>query len=295
MSVCLAIDIGGTKIATALIVDGLILQRAQVSTPASQDPSLMSGVLSDLISPLVKLADYVAVASTGIINNGILTALNPDNLGGLNNFPLKAELEKITALPCYLINDAQAACWAEYQMLPDEVKDMAFITVSTGVGAGIVVGGELQIGRRGIAGHAGHMQAAPNGPVCGCGRVGCVEVIASGTAITKAGQLLWEGASTGKNIHDKWQSGDSDAQAIFMRSAHAVAQLISNLRISLDIDVVTLGGSVGLAKGYLELVNAELDKNPQVFRPRLIHAQAGADAGLLGAAHWAYQYYNKHN
>ncbi|MFZ3406112.1 N-acetylmannosamine kinase [Vibrio chagasii] len=295
MSVCLAIDIGGTKIAAALIESNLLSQRTQISTPSSQSPSAMSQALDDLISPLIGQADYVAVASTGIINDGVLTALNPDNLGGLNNYPLKSIIENITSLPCYVINDAQAACWIEYQKLNSDIADMAFITVSTGVGAGLVLGGELLVGRRGIAGHAGHMQVDPNGPVCGCGRVGCVEAIASGTAITKAGKKRWASVSNGKDIHDKWMAGNDNAKAIFEQSAHAVAQLISNLRITLDIDVVTLGGSVGLASGYLELVESELNTNPKVFRPELKLAQAGADAGLLGAAHWAHQYYKKNN
>ncbi|NAZ95282.1 N-acetylmannosamine kinase [Vibrio toranzoniae] len=295
MSVCLAIDIGGTKIAAALIESNHLSQRTQVSTPSSQAPSAMSQTLDDLISPLIGQANYVAVASTGIINDGVLTALNPENLGGLNNYPLKTTLENITFLPCYVINDAQAACWIEYQQINSDITDMAFITVSTGVGAGLVLGGELLVGRRGIAGHAGHMQVAPDGPICGCGRVGCVEAIASGTAITKAGKKRWASVSTGKDIHDKWMSGSDNAKAIFEQSAHAVAQLISNLRITLDIDVVTLGGSVGLASGYLELVESELNTNPRVFRPELKLAQAGADAGLLGAAHWAHQYYKKNN
>lgn len=292
MTICLAIDIGGTKIAAALIEGTTLVERRQVPTPGSKQPQALTAALSELVHPLLERADYVAVASTGIISDGVLMALNPDNLGGLNNYPLKATLETLTSLPCYVLNDAQAACWSEYQRYAEQKLDMAFITISTGVGAGVVLNGQLLVGRRGIAGHAGHIQADPNGPVCGCGRVGCVEAIASGTAIAKAGQALWGADCCGKRVHDEWQNGSKQALAIFEKSAQAVAQMIADLRISLDLDVVVLGGSVGLADGYLELVQKEINNNPEVYRPTITQAQAGNDAGLIGAALWSQQYFN---
>ncbi|WP_049292917.1 ROK family protein, partial [Escherichia coli] len=110
----LAIDIGGTKLAAALIgADGQIRDRRELPTPASQTPEALRDALSALVSPLQAHAQRVAIASTGIIRDGSLLALNPHNLGGLLHFPLVKTLEQLTDLPTIAINDAQAAAWAE--------------------------------------------------------------------------------------------------------------------------------------------------------------------------------------
>ncbi|HHM0475953.1 TPA: N-acetylmannosamine kinase, partial [Escherichia coli] len=143
----LAIDIGGTKLAAALIgADGQIRDRRELPTPASQTPEALHDALSALVSPLQVHAQRVAIASTGIIRDGSLLALNPHNLGGLLHFPLVKTLEQLTDLPTIAINDAQAAAWAEYQALEGDITEMVFITVSTGVGGGVVSGGKLLTG-----------------------------------------------------------------------------------------------------------------------------------------------------
>ncbi|EFG0880204.1 ROK family protein, partial [Escherichia coli] len=143
----LAIDIGGTKLAAALIgADGQIRDRRELPTPASQTPEALRDALSALVSPLQAHAQRVAIASTGIIRDGSLLALNPHNLGGLLHFPLVKTLGQLTDLPTIAINDAQAAAWAEYQALEGDITDMVFITVSTGVGGGVVSGGKLLTG-----------------------------------------------------------------------------------------------------------------------------------------------------
>ncbi|MGF1765621.1 N-acetylmannosamine kinase [Aliivibrio kagoshimensis] len=287
MKHCLAIDIGGTKLAAAIVKEGLIVQRVQCETPHSQSPQQLIDALSGLLQPLIPMADYVAVASTGIINNGVLTALNPANLGGLDQFPLVEALTLITRLPVLAINDAQAAAWAEFKQLDSHIQAMVFITVSTGVGAGIVLNGNLMTGARGIAGHAGHMQADPNGKQCGCGRIGCVETIASGTAIAQYAKERIGGVSSGKEAYALFLSGDVQAKEIVEHSAKTIANLIADLTITLDLDAVVLGGSVGLAEGYLDLVNDYVSVMPPIYQPKIVRAKAGADAGLIGVALWS--------
>ena len=108
----LAIDIGGTKLAAALIDSRLtLLERREVPTPASQTPAALAAALAALVAPLSARADRFAIASTGIIRDGILTAINPENLGGLAHFPLQACLSDLTVLPGIALNDAQAAAW----------------------------------------------------------------------------------------------------------------------------------------------------------------------------------------
>ncbi|HEB4876369.1 TPA: N-acetylmannosamine kinase [Kluyvera ascorbata F0526] len=286
----LAIDIGGTKLAAALInAQWQIVERQTLPTPASQTPGALREALQSLIAPLVGRAERVAVASTGIIRHGVLTALNPDNLGGLAQFPLVATLEQLSGLPCLAINDAQAAAWAEYCALPGEVRDMAFITVSTGVGGGIVSNGKLLSGRQGLAGHIGHTLADPHGPMCGCGRRGCVEAVASGRAIAAQAVDDLQGLDA-KALYAHYQQGHPQATRLIERSAHAVAQLIADLKASNDCECVVLGGSVGLADGYLSLVCARLAQEPAAFHTPVFAAHYQHDAGLRGAALWAEEF-----
>ncbi|HAI3446899.1 TPA: N-acetylmannosamine kinase [Escherichia coli] len=280
----LAIDIGGTKLAAALIgADRQIRDRRELPTPASQTPEALREALATLVAPLQAHAQQVAIASTGIIRNGSLLALNPHNLGGLLHFPLVKTLEQLTDLPTIAINDAQAAAWAEYQALERDITDMVFITVSTGVGGGVVSDGKLLTGPGGLAGHIGHTLADPHGPVCGCGRVGCVEAIASGRGIAAAAQGELAGTNA-KTIFTRAGQGDEHAQQLIHRSAHALARLIADVKATTDCQCVVVGGSVGLAEGYLALVETYLAQEPAAFHVELLAAHYRHDAGLLGAA-----------
>ncbi|SKA55936.1 N-acetylmannosamine kinase [Enterovibrio nigricans] len=287
MKTTLAVDLGGTKLAAALIRGNEIIEKHQVETQSSDNSDVLRGALRDLLIPLSDRADNVAVASTGIIDNGVLTALNPDNLGGLNRFPIQTVISDLTGLPTQVINDAQAAAWAEFQAYNAHYSNLAFITVSTGVGAGLVLDGKLKTGARGVAGHAGHMLADPWGSRCGCGRTGCVEVIASGTAMGRAGVPFFGVETTGRDVYTHYLAGSEDAAVIVTRSASTIAQLIADLTILLDLDAVVLGGSVGLAEGYLQLVKDALSLLPTVYQPELLPALSGADAGLIGVSLWA--------
>ncbi|OBU22118.1 N-acetylmannosamine kinase [Photobacterium aquimaris] len=290
MSVCLAVDIGGTKIAAALVdcETNHIIERCQIATPQSQQPAILSAALASLLRPFINQANFVAIASTGIIDNGILTALNPDNLGGLNKFELVDEIQCITQLPTYAMNDAQAAAWYEYISLTpnNNINNMLFITVSTGIGGGLVLNQQLQTGARGISGHIGHTVVNANGPMCGCGRQGCIEKVASGTAIGEIGSLLFDCLYSGQEVYQLALEGNNDALNIIHSSAAAVAELIANLTITLDLDSVVIGGSVGLAPNYCHYIQQYLNQKPALYRPYIILAQSGADAGLLGAASW---------
>ena len=285
----LAIDIGGTKLAAALVDKDLtIRERREIPTPASQRPAGLALALEELIAPLLAQAERFAVASTGIIQDGILTALNPANLGGLAHFRLIDCLSELSGLPGIALNDAQAAAWAEYRALTENVSDMVFLTVSTGVGGGMVTNGRLLTGSGGVAGHCGHTLADPNGPRCGCGRVGCVEAIAAGRAIADAagGELTGLDA---KSIFALAQQHHLQARSLVQRSAQTLARLIADLKALTDCQCVVVGGSIGLADGYQPLVREYLAQEPAVYHVPLREARYRHDAGLLGAALWGWE------
>lgn len=286
MGMGLALDIGGTKIAAALVAEnGQISQRQQIATPRG-DAIALSAALETLVSPFRQRVDFIAVASTGIISHGTLTALNPANLGGLAGFPLQECLQSIADLPCVLLNDGQAAAWAEYQALQDKCDNALFVTVSTGVGGGIVWNKKLLVGQRGLAGHIGHTSCDPLGPLCGCGRRGCAEGLASGTAMGAATQE-WAQPVSAAEVFEMARVGHGQAESIVQRSATVIASLLADMHIALDLDVAILGGSVGLAGGYLERVTQAQKTLPEIYRLPVQAAFHQQDSGLLGAALWA--------
>jgi len=279
----LAIDIGGTKLAAALIDDALhIRERREMPTPASKTPDALVAALTELVTPLMKQATHVAIASTGIIRAGIWLAIHPLNLGGLLHFPLVQTLENITGLPAMAVNDAQAAAWAEYHALEIACREMGFITVSTGVGGGMVLNGLLQTGSGGLAGHLGHTLADPQGPICGCGRTGCVEAIASGRGIAAMAQGDLAGLDA-KAIFSHAAQGHQQARDIIARSALTLARLIADVKAVTDCQTVVVGGSIGLAEGYLPQVVESLAQLPPVYHVAVRLAHYRHDAGLLGA------------
>ena len=280
----LAIDIGGTKLAAARVDDDLrIRERRELPTPASKTPDALREALKALVEPLQTTAQRVAIASTGIIREGALLAINPHNLGGLLHFPLVPTLEDLTGLPTLAVNDAQAAAWAEYHALASDVRDMVFITVSTGVVGGVVSDGRLLTGMSGLAGHLGHTLADPQGPVCGCGRRGCVESIASGRGIAAAAQGSLAGCDA-RTVFAHAAAGNEQAVRLVQHSAQVVARLIADVKATTDCQQVVIGGSVGLAEGYLAQVRHFLAQEPAVYQVALSAAHYRHDAGLLGAA-----------
>lgn len=158
-----------------------------------------------------------------------------------------------------------------------------FITVSTGVGGGVVSGGKLLTGVGGLAGHLGHTLADPHGPMCGCGRVGCVEAIASGRGIAAAAEGALAGCDA-KTIFSCAGQGDEQASRLIHRSARTLARLVADVKATTDCQIVVIGGSVGLAEGYLALVEHYLAQEPLAYHVELLAAHYRHDAGLLGAA-----------
>ena len=291
MTACLAIDVGGTKIAAALVTlkgkDAHIEQRMQIHTPQNPSAEALDAALAEIVQKFNGQFEKVSVASTGIIQNGILTALNPKNLGNLAFFPLEESIKKHTDKPIILLNDAQAAGCAEF-LRQDDVENFAFITVSTGVGGGIILNRKLFTGTNGVAGHIGHSLADPNGEVCGCGRVGCVEAVAAGRAIARDA-AKWDNPCEPPEVFERFRAGDKQAGELVDKSAKAIAHLIADLAINLDIQRIALGGSVGLAEGYLARVQHFLAQMPEIYRPEIVSAYYAQDAGLIGAAWWAEQ------
>ena len=286
MTRCVAADIGGTKTAVALVADGVILERQELAT-AAQDPSAIVSGLVQRIGGWLDQVDTLGVAATGVYRDGRIYAVNRNTLDHWDGFPIVDALAALLpdGIRIAVLNDAVAAAWAEYQARRESAAALAFITVSTGVGGGIVIDGRLLQGSRGLAGHVGHMRIA-DGPLCGCGRVGCVEAVASGSAIAARASEMLGTEVDARQVFERCSS-DPRLAALIETSAGAIGTLISNLKMGLDLDTAVIGGSVGLAPGYIDRVVRAARMDPAWPPPRIEAAIAGADAGLLGVADWS--------
>ena len=279
----LAIDIGGTKVALGLVQNGELIERAQLATPETTCVQEFASQILLQCRSWIHQVTQIGISTTGWVKPEGITSINPDTLAFPQPFPLHQEIEAQTDKPVAILNDAQAAAWYEYRSLKTPVNNMAYITVSTGVGGGLVLNGQLYKGSQHLAGHIGHTSIDINGPVCGCGQRGCVESIASGTAINRAARQAIHPTISNIELFEL-ASDNAQAMDIIKKSAHAVAQLCCNLKATLDLDLVCLGGGIGLTEVYIPLVLDYIETMPAAFRVDVVKATGDYDACLLGAA-----------
>ncbi|MGW7258369.1 ROK family protein [Streptomyces sp. NPDC054834] len=295
-----AVDIGGTKIAGALVdAHGSILVRAQRATPAQEDGDTImravAEVLGDLTgSPLWARAGAVGIGSAGPVNAATGT-VSPVNVPGWRDFPLVDRVRAVTGgLPVELIGDGVAIAAAEHWQGAARGHDNALcMVVSTGVGGGLILNGRLHPGPTGNAGHIGHISVDLDGDLCPCGSRGCVERIASGPNIARrALENGWrpgpDGDTSAAAVAAAARVGDPVAVASFERAAQALAAGIAATATLVEIDVAVIGGGVGKAGDILfePLRKALADYATLSFVQGLTvtPAQMGTDAGLVGAA-----------
>lgn len=282
----IAVDLGGTKISAARITNSKIVERCNVETDQDAPPEAHLNTIVSLIEELNEGRDAsLGVAVCGRVDRqGNWHALNNNTLKGFSSFPLRAELESRLGRPVNVMNDATAAAWAEYSFCAadENIESLLYITVSTGVGGGIVLNGRPVTSANGLATHFGFMRSLFGTEACGSGRFGTIESVASGTAIGRAGSAGHDRILSGHDVYQAHLSGDENATAAVDQSASAIAKAIADVRALLGVQLVAIGGSVGLAEGYIARVQRHLEEEPELFRPRLIAARLGADSALYG-------------
>lgn len=283
----LALDIGGTKIAAAQVIGGQCVERRQLPMPDNEADFL--GTVRALCEGRPAF-EQIAVAVTGYTDGHTVRGVNGSIIPFWNAFPLGPRLQALLGCRVLILNDAQAAAWGEYTVRSRaDCRDLLFMTLSTGVGAGLVLDGRLRTGTQGLAGHFGHASLPSAEPLlrCGCGRLGCLETLASGTALARRATAAYGRAMTAQQLFQQADAGDARAGHLLNDAARAVAEAIANAQAQLDLQQVLLGGSVGLAPGMAERVQAALADLPALFQLPVERARLGADAGLVGVADWA--------
>ncbi len=270
----LAVDIGGTKLATAIVAhDGVVVARSQAPTPKTD----VWGVLSKLIAQQLS-STPLALSSVGVGCGGPMEFggdhVSPLNIQDWRNFPLRQHLSELTQLPVFIANDAQAIVlgetWCGAAQGRDDVLGMV---VSTGVGGGILSRGQLVVGRLGNAGHIGHINVQPDGRLCACGARGCLEAYASGPSIARITGAPAESASL----------------ETVLTTGRYVGMAIASAAAMLDFDLVVIGGSVALGFGepFFAAVQQEVEQSARLDflqGMQVKPVRLGVDSPLVGAA-----------
>ncbi|GAA3636820.1 ROK family protein [Streptomyces chitinivorans] len=298
-----ALDIGGTKIAGALVDErGAVVHRAELPTPARESARRMARTVDAVIDALSATAAWSAARAVGIASAGpvdtVSGTVSPVNIPAWRDFPL---VDSVSAHPelsfgpePILLGDAVAMAAAEHWIGAAQGADNALcMVVSTGVGGGFVLGGRLHPGTSGNAGHIGHISVGIDGPPCPCGARGCVEGYASGTAIARyAVETGWSPMPgmqpSAAAVAASARQGDERALAAYDRSARALAAAIAGCAALLEIEVAVIGGGVAQAgdtlfgplRRHLRSFAALGFMRGLEVRP----AALGGDAGLIGAA-----------
>jgi glucokinase len=288
----IGIDLGGTNLRWAVIdANGNICYHARSETPRHLPEKLeaVRGAVQDCRERFSKVAG-VGVVVAGIVRDGRVTSTNMD----WQEFPL-ADVLDVREVPLLVENDMNAGALGEITF--GRARGMAnviFLTVSTGIGAGIILNGEIYRGANGLAGEVGHTVVELNGLLCSCGRRGCWEMIASGTAHRRRIREAFlsgtwpnlEEEPTPESVTERAMAGDRAARALVLRTARYVGIGVANLVNLYDPEAIIFTG--GFARSNWSLIHDYLlsEVREQAFSQdtRLLLTELGDDAGILGGA-----------
>jgi glucokinase len=274
------IDIGGTKIAV-LIVDraGAVLGRATHASSVGDQHGAAAAIAAALDEALAAAdlqrddLDAIGVGVPGRVDPVAGHVTLAVNLGW-TDFDLRGALEAELGRPVVIENDARAAALGLHRRRlagnGSDGGDLAYLAVGTGIAAGVVLGGKLHRGTRGLAGEIGHAIVDPLGPICACGQVGCLEAFASGPSIARRATTAGMATATAKDVYTAAAGGDTTASELVDDVGRRLAWAVHLLVMTYDVDHVVVGGGVSHAGStFAEPIHRELE------RMRSVSSQAG--------------------
>jgi len=307
----LGVDIGGTKIAVGIVDrDGKILTQGRTPMVASGTPEAAFDAVASAIDSMLPASgaeiEGIGICAPGPLDPKSGIVLNPPNLPCWRNFPLAERVRAKYSVPVQVDNDANAAALAETLWgAAQGFRYVFYATIGTGIGTGIVFDGTIYHGSTGSAGEGGHVSIDYRGPICGCGKRGCIEILAAGPAIgararaTVAAEPLRGktmldlakgnvSAITSQHVREAFESGDPLARETLEDTVHLLTIWLGNIVDLLDPDVIVVGGGVAamLRTFFEEIKNGMPDwcVNPRASEIPLLMAHYGADAGIAGGA-----------
>ena len=302
-------DVGGTKVAAGLVdANGEIsshMRVPMVSNLSAQEG--LSAVLAAIAKVLANGTEHVSgigICAPGPLDPTTGVILNPPNVPCWRNFSLAEAVQKVYSVPVRVDNDANAAALAETRWgAARGYRNVFYATIGTGIGTGIIFDGHIFHGRTGAAGEGGHVSIDYRGPLCGCGKPGCIEVLASGTAIAKrARERIAAGckssilelaaknldAVTGEVVGKAFAAGDPLATEILTETAEMIALWLGNMIDLLDPDIIVIGGGAAALFSpffdYLRQRIPQLTVNPHANEVPIVSSRYGTDSGIAGGA-----------
>lgn len=306
------IDLGGTNIKSAIVSEEKkIINKISIPTPTEQGPTAIIDTMANLVHDLLHKSNLtlndvlaVGVGAPGPMNWQTGVVYSPPNLPGWHNVPLADEMKKRLNVPCYVENDANAACFGEFWLGAGQgCECIAVFTLGTGVGGGIVVFKQLLRGIDGTAGELGHLKVQRDGRLCGCGSKGCLEAYASVTGMVRTAiegiekgekTILTELCNnnidniTGKMIFEAAEKGDEFAQKVFEETAIWLGLGIASVVNMLNPEKVILcGGMISAGERLFKPVRETVKKNAfevPANRCQIVPAGLGEDSGVFGCA-----------
>ena len=300
MSAIIAIDIGGTQLRVAVYP-----QNSTIPIKVQRAPSLgMEEGVFDRLTALIdsvwpdEPVDIICAAVPGPLNPYTGIIIETPNIPSWTNYPLAELLSKKYNVPAHIGNDANMAVLGEWLYGAGKGHhDLIYLTISTGIGGGVICGDKLIEGSRGMATELGHITVLPGGPVCSCGVKGHLEAVASGTAIAKyvseqiaAGRKssLGSGILTARQVSEAASQGDELAKESYLRAGEFIGQATADFLSIFNPSIVILGGGVTLS-GSLILDPIKDSMRRHVMEASYLDglvvttAKLGDDAGLLGS------------
>ena len=299
----IGVDVGGTKIAAAVVTtEGEILIEVRYPSAGPKER-----LLSSIARSVNEVRDGfevggVCLAVPGTVSTEENKIIDAPNLHAIEGIPLKDELEERTGIMTTVENDANAAAWGEYRFgAGSEVSHLIFITLGTGVGGGVISHGVLLRGAQGAGGEMGHITIQATGPRCGCGNHGCLEALASGTAIARRarevasekpnsalGRLAVERAVLGEDVAELARQGDEAAISVLHETGVWLGIGLAGFVNIFNPEVIAIGGGAARA-GDLILDAARHEVHLRAMSPsrdlvEIKEATLGAESGVLGAA-----------
>ncbi len=307
----IGVDLGGTKILTvAATREGNILLRKKEETRAYEGPEIVLAQIVSNIKEVIKLQGIkreemlaVGICAAGFYNYKEKVIMESPNLKNWTNIPLSKMVEEEINLPVYVENDANAAAYGEYRLGAGRGKShMIYITVSTGIGGGIIVDGEIYHGSEGYAGEIGHVTIDINGPECKCGNRGCLETLASGTAIArKAAEVLAVGRHSkmleiasmegreevsARHVFTAAGLGDEAAAEIVEEAVEYLGAGLAGMANILNPEMFVIGGGVSMSGNSffqpLRKVFCRRAAGPVSGKVEIVPAGLGDEAGIVG-------------
>ena len=308
----LGVDIGGTKIAIGVVdSQGKILAQSRAPMVANGTAEAGFDAVDHAIRSMMETDAARDIQGIGICAPGPLdpktgVVLNPPNVPCWRNFPLAERVSAKYRVPVKVDNDANAAALAETRWgAARGYKYVFYATIGTGIGTGIVFDGSIYHGSTGSAGEGGHVSIDYQGPVCGCGKHGCIEILAAGPAIVRRARAklasdpsrrsaildLAKGdlaAVTSEKVAQAYIAGDATAREVLTETADLLTAWLGNIVDLFDPDVIVVGGGVAaMLRPFFDDIKQHLPKwcvNPRANEIPLLMAHYGADAGIAGGA-----------